>query len=52
MYSPTFDITYDKSAMMLGETKKLLLLHHHNTAGNTTEVVSITNIAPLAFTFR
>ena len=43
--SPTFDITYDKSAITVGKTKGLLLLHHHNTAGNTAEVLPIADVS-------
>jgi hypothetical protein len=48
IYSPTFDIAYDKSSMIVGETKNLLLLHLFNTAGSTAEVVPV-NVTPLVF---
>ncbi len=44
-YSPTFDITYDKSAITVGKTKGLLLLHHHNAAGNSAEILPITDVS-------
>ncbi len=44
-FSPTFDIKYDKSAITVGKTKGLLLLHHHNAAGNSAEVLPITDVS-------
>jgi hypothetical protein len=38
LYSPTFDITYDKAAIEANDSMGLLLLHHHN-ATNTAEVL-------------
>ena len=38
LYSPTFDITYDKAAIEANDSMGLLLLHHHN-AISTTEVL-------------
>ena len=45
LYSPTFDITYDKTAIATTQVKGLLLLHHHNAAANTAEVLSFTPIS-------
>jgi hypothetical protein len=42
LYSPTFDITYDKAAIATTQVKGLLLLHHHNAAAHTAEVLSFT----------
>jgi subtilisin family serine protease len=38
LYSPSFDITYDKAAIETNDSMGLLLLHHHN-ATNTAEVL-------------
>ncbi|MBI5964614.1 MAG: S8 family serine peptidase [Chloroflexi bacterium] len=40
VYSPTFDITYNKAAVAANNSKGLLLLHHFN-ATNTAEVLPI-----------
>jgi hypothetical protein len=40
-YSPTFDITYDKAAILADHSKGLLLLHHHNNAESTTEILEV-----------
>lgn len=44
-YSPTFDVTYNKSALALGDAKGLLLLHHHNAAANTAEVLYVPQVS-------
>lgn len=38
VYSPTFDIVYDKNAIEANDSKGLLLLHHHNSA-STAEIL-------------
>lgn len=40
VYSPTFDIFYDKANIAADHSKGLLLLHHHNTAENSAEVLT------------
>ena len=40
IYSPTFDITYNKAAIAANNSKGLLLLHHFNNT-NTAEVLPI-----------
>jgi subtilisin family serine protease len=39
IYSPTFDITYDKTAMSDNQSRGLLLLHHHN-AENAAQILT------------
>ena len=39
--SPTFNITYDRAAIVADHSKGLLLLHHHNIAENIAEVLTV-----------
>jgi subtilisin family serine protease len=39
VYSPTFDVKYDKASIATEKTEGLLLLHHHNDAANSAEAL-------------
>jgi len=41
VYSPTFDLGYNKANIALNHSKGLLLLHHHNASSNSAEVVPV-----------